>query len=192
MPPPQSLSDVEVGRRLAGRDSAALAELYDRYGPSPNSVAMRVLGDPGRSEDAVQEAYLKVWKAAPGFDPDRGSLRGWLLTVVRNCAVDHLRGRSAHEREEIAFDGQVATGHRAPDPWADVAASMERDAIRAGLESLPVEQRQVIELAYFGGYSGREIAEMVRRPLGTFKSRMRLALEKLQSYLQGKGAEPGG
>lgn len=192
MPVPQGLSDVELGAHLARRDSAALAELFDRYGALAYSVAMRVLGDPARSEDVVQEAYLKIWHAAPVFDPARGSLRGWLLTAVRNCAVDHLRGRSAHERGEIAFDGQVANDRPAPDPWSEVAASMERDAIRAGLRSLPAEQRQVVELAYFGGYSGREIAELVRCPLGTVKSRMRLALEKLQSYLQGKGVEPGG
>lgn len=192
MPAPESSSDAELGSQLARRDTSALAELFDRYGALAYSVAMRVLGDSGRSEDVVQEAYLRIWKAAPTFDPTRGSLRGWLLTAVRNCAVDHVRGRSAHEREEIMFDGLEANDPQAPDPWAQVAASMERDAIRAGLHSLPSEQRQVVELAYFGGYSGREIAEMVRCPLDTVKGRMRLALEKLQSYLQGKGVEPGG
>jgi RNA polymerase sigma-70 factor, ECF subfamily len=189
---PRNLSDADLGSRLAKRDADALAELYDRYGALAYSVALRVLGDSARSEDVVQEAFLKIWNAAATFDSRRGSLRGWLLTAVRNCAVDHLRGRAAHERDELELDGATAPDRQAPDPWGQLADSLEREAIRAGLLSLPTEQRQVVELAYFGGYSGREIADMVRCPLGTVKGRMRLALEKLQSYFQGKGLEPRG
>jgi RNA polymerase sigma-70 factor, ECF subfamily len=184
------LSDPELAQALARRDLDALAELYDRYGGLAYSVALRVLGDPGRSEDVVQDAFLKVWNAAPSFDASRGSLRTWLMTAVRNRAVDHLRGRGAHERKEQELKSEGRSVPSTPDPWAAVAASMERDAIRAGLESLPREQRQVVELAYFGGYTGTEIAEMIRVPVSTIKGRMRLALEKLHSYLQGKGLEP--
>ncbi|MFZ0216184.1 MAG: sigma-70 family RNA polymerase sigma factor [Candidatus Dormiibacterota bacterium] len=184
------LSDPQLAERLANRDVDALAELYDRYGALAYSVALRVLGDSGRAEDVVQDAFLKIWNAAPRFDVERGALRAWLLTAVRNRSVDYLRGRSGMERRELPLLAEVPAPARGQDPWATVAASMERDAIRAGMQTLPGEQRQVVELAYFGGYTGREIAEMVRVPIGTVKGRMRLALEKLQSYLQGKGLEP--
>ncbi|MGH7920501.1 MAG: RNA polymerase sigma factor [Candidatus Dormibacteraceae bacterium] len=168
----------------------ALAELYDRYGALAYTVALRVLGDPGRSEDVVQEAFLKVWAASPGFDAAKGSLRTWMMTAVRNRAIDQLRGRTGHAREELELPAEGPSVPRAPDLWSAVAASMERDAIQAGLRALPREQRQVIELAYFGGYTGQEIAEMTRVPVSTIKGRMRLALDKLHSFLQGKGLEP--
>src|SRR6266851_7203004 len=93
--------DAEIGRALAAADVDALALLYDRYGAIAYSVAVRVLGDPGLAEDIVQESFLKLWNSASSFDANRGSLRSWLLTSVRNRAIDQLRGRSGHERREI-------------------------------------------------------------------------------------------
>jgi RNA polymerase sigma-70 factor (ECF subfamily) len=164
-----------------------MAELYDRYAGLAYGVAMRVLGDPGRAEDVVQEAFLKVWNNASGFDAELGSLRAWLLTAVRNRSIDYLRGRGARERQEQALLPEMPEGTPRSDPWREVALSLERTAVREALASLPPEQRQAVELAYFGGYSQREIAEMTRVPLTTVKGRMRLALEKLSSYLQGRG-----
>ena len=150
-----------------------------------------MLGDPGRAEDAVQEAFLNVWNRAASFDAERGSLRAWLLTSVRNRSIDYLRGRGAHEREETPLQERELSRDLAyatsSDPWREVAVSLERSAVRDAIASLPNDQRQVIELAYFGGYTHAEIAGMTRVPLGTVKGRMRLGLEKLSSYLRGRG-----
>src|SRR5438270_13706590 len=180
-------SDRELAQALADGQVEALAQLYDRYGALAYSVSLRILGDSGRAEDVVQDSFLKVWNSAARFDARRGSLRTWVITAVRNRSIDYLRGRSAHERQEREIP--VDTEARGPgsDPWREVAASIERDVIGDALCSLPPEQRQAVELAYFGGYSHREIAEMIRVPLSTVKGRMRLALEKLHSYLQGRG-----
>jgi RNA polymerase sigma-70 factor (ECF subfamily) len=146
-----------------------------------------VLDDPGRAEDAVQEAFLRIWNHASSFDARRGSLRTWLLTSVRNRSIDYLRGRGAHERQELELQQVLAEDAPRSDPWREVSLSLERSAIREAMTNLPAEQRQAVELAYFGGYSHREIADMTRVPLSTVKGRMRLALEKLSSYLQAKG-----
>lgn len=180
-------ADPDLAAALAAGNHDALAELYDRYAGLAYGVALRVLGDPGRAEDVVQEAFLNIWNNASGFDAELGSLRGWLLTAVRNRSIDYLRGRGAHERQEQALQPDMAEGGPRSDPWREVSLSLERSAVREALGSLPSEQRQAVELAYFGGYSQREIAEMTRVPLTTVKGRMRLALEKLSSYLQGRG-----
>lgn len=150
-------------------------------------MAMRVLGDPGRAEDAVQDAFMNVWSHAPTFDAQRGSMRAWLLTSVRNRCIDYLRGRGAHEREERELRTEVEYAASPSDPWREVALLIEQAAVRDAMASLPAEQRQVVELAYFGGYSQTEIADMTRVPLGTVKGRMRLALEKMGSFLRGRG-----
>jgi len=180
-------SDAEIGRALAAADVDALALAYDRYGGLAYSVAMRILGDARLAEDVVQESFLKLWNRASAFDATKGSLRSWLLASVRNRAIDQLRGRGAHERRELDLGAADATGAAGDDPWSEVAAGMERDAVREALARLPVEQKQAVELAFYGGYTHREIAEIARVPLSTVKGRMRLALEKLHSYLEGKG-----
>ena len=165
----------------------ALAEVYDRYAPLAYGVALRILGDPARAEDVVQEAFMKIWNNAASFDSRRGSLRVWLLTAVRNRSIDYLRGRAAHERRELELQPELAEVGARSDPWRQVSLSLERSAVIEALSSIPAEQRQAVELAFFGGYSHREIADMTRVPLSTVKGRMRLALEKLSSYLQGRG-----
>lgn len=161
--------------------------LYDRYSALAYGVAMRVLGDPARAEDAVQDAFLNVWHRASTFDAERGSIRAWLLTSVRNRCIDYLRGRGSRERREQELSPDVDYEPSPSDPWREVSLALERTAVRDAMASLPAEQRQVVELAYFGGYSHSEIAEMSRVPLGTVKGRMRLALEKMSSYLRGRG-----
>jgi RNA polymerase sigma-70 factor (ECF subfamily) len=181
------LADTDLVAELAAGNQAALVELYDRYGRLAYSVALRVLDDPGRAEDAVQEAFLRIWNHASSFDARRGSLRTWLLTSVRNRSIDYLRGRGAHERQELELQPVLAEVAPHSDPWREASLSLERSAVREAMSNLPAEQRQAVELAYFGGYSHREIADMTRVPLSTVKGRMRLALEKLSSYLEGKG-----
>lgn len=181
------VTDTELAERLTAGDVGALEVLYDRYGALAYSIAVRVLGDSGKAEDVVQDVFLKVWNNAGGFNPGRGSLRTWLLSSVRNRAIDYLRGRAAHERAEKEIPEQVAAVGAGSDPWREVSLRMESEAVREAVNSLPAEQRQAVELAYFGGYSHPEIAQMIRVPLSTVKGRMRLGLEKLHSYLLGKG-----
>ena len=183
----KGIADPDLAAQLAAGSQPALAELYDRYGRLAYSVAFRVLGDAGRAEDAVQEAFLKVWDHAASFDVRRGSLRTWLLTSVRNRSIDYLRGRAAHERRELELQHtMVGTGLHS-DPWREVSLSLESAAVREAMSNLPAEQREAVELAFFSGYTHREIADMTSVPLSTVKGRMRLALEKLSSYLQGRG-----
>jgi RNA polymerase sigma-70 factor, ECF subfamily len=183
------LPDSELARELANQETSALAGLYDRYGGLAYSVALRVLGDSGLAEDTVQECFLKLWNSAASFDAQRGSLRTWLLTLVRNRAIDKLRARRSRAAREIdlAVIEPLPAARSGSDPWEEVAFAAEQRAVSDALARLPAEQRHAIELAYYGGYSQREIAEMTRVPLSTVKGRMRLALEKLHSYLEGRG-----
>ncbi len=183
----EGLADPDLAAALVAGSQDALAELYDRYAPLAYGVALRVLGDPARAEDVVQEAFMRIWNHAASFDAQRGSLRTWLLTTVRNRSIDYLRGRGAHERQELELQPELAEGNQRADPWRQVSRSLERSAVLEALTSIPAEQRQAVELAFFGGYTHREIADMTRVPLSTVKGRMRLALEKLSSYLQGRG-----
>lgn len=173
---------------MAAANVDALAVLYDRYGSLAYSVALRILGDQAKAEDVVQESFLSLWRNAATFDPARGSLRAWLVASVRNRAIDQLRGRARYERREVGLEvAETVPVEGGSDPWREVSAALERDVVTEALGRLPAEQKQAIELAYYGGYSQREIAEMARVPLSTVKGRMRLALEKLHSYLEGKG-----
>jgi RNA polymerase sigma factor (sigma-70 family) len=180
-----SRTDAEVAAALAAGDQSALAELYDRYGGLAYSVALRVLDDPGRAEDAVQDAFLGVWRGASGFDATRGSLRSWLVASVRNRAIDMLRGRSLHERRELALRPDLESVQSGPEDEA--AGAQERAAVRDALGELPDEQREAVLLAYFGGFTQPEIAEIAGVPLSTVKGRMRLAMEKLATYLKARG-----
>ena len=177
-------SDAELASALAAHDERALAELFDRYGALAYGVALRILGDPGRAEDAVQDAFVKLWDAAARFDPARGSLRTWLVAAVRNRSIDLLRGRPGRERKELALREDF--GARAAGPDEQAADTLEREAVRSALSALPPEQRQAVLLAYFGGFTQAEIADLTGVPLSTVKGRMRLALEKLAAYLKGK------
>ncbi len=183
----KELSDPELVAGLAAGEVEALRALYQRYGGLAYSLAVRILGDRGRAEDVIQDAFMRVWTHAASFDATRGSFRSWLLTTVRNRAIDSLRGRAGRARQELELNREHPAHGAGSDPWRDVAESLERQAVHQALASLPPEQRQVIELAYYGGYTQPEIAAIVRVSLGTIKGRTRLALEKLSSYLQGRG-----
>lgn len=180
------MSDARLAVALAAGDIVAMDVLYSRYGGLAYSLALRIVGDRARAEDAVQDAFVRVWKRISTFDVARGSLRTWLLTIVRNCAIDTLRG-SEREREELELLLELRAEGEGSNPWLEVARSLERQAVRDALGALPGEQRQAIELAFYGGFSQQEIASMVSIPLGTVKGRIRLAMEKLCSYLQGRG-----
>lgn len=179
------LNDPDLANALAERDEDALTELYDRYRRLAYVIALRIVHDPGTAEDVVQESFLKLWNNAVQFAADRGSLRTWLVTTVRNRAIDSLRGRAAHEREECELKPGVKARGATSDS-SHISVSVERTPIREALESLPLEQRLTVELAYFGSFTQPEIAGMMGVPLGTVKGRTRLGLKKLSNLLNGK------
>jgi RNA polymerase sigma-70 factor (ECF subfamily) len=179
------LSDDQLARCLAAGQPEAVAELYDRYGDLAYALALRITGDGARAEDVVQESFVKIWRQASRFDPRRGSLRAWVMAVVRNQSLDAFRGRAAHERRELDL-AEVRENARICDPWPHVSASLLRSRVQAALSSLPTEQRRVVELSYFAGLTCREIGNMLELPLGTVKSRLRLGMEKLHAYFAGQ------
>lgn len=171
--------------RLAGGDPEALEGLYGRYGTMAYSLAYRITGDATAAEDAVQEAFLGVWRNAARYEAVRGSVHTWLLSIVHHRAIDSLRRRRATtalpESDDVPPD--VLT---LPDPWGDVAARLDRAEIQRALAAIPAAQRQSIELAYFGGLTQVEIATRLELPLGTVKSRQRLGLLAMRRALTGE------
>ncbi len=174
--------DAALLQGIVRQEPAALMALYDRYGRLAFGLAYRTLGDAGIAEEAVQDAFMLVWRRAGTFDPSRGSgVRAWLLTIVHHKAID-LRRR--HGRATTMDDiDQAESVLAAPDVWQAVGQHLDRDRVRAAVAALPNEQQQAIELAYFDGLSHREIAERTGAPLGTIKGRMRLGLRKLAEAL---------
>jgi len=162
--------------------------LYDTYGRLAYTLAYRVLNDEGAAEDAVQEAFLSIWRKGSTYRRDRGSLRTWVCSIVHHRAVDRLRGRSGRARQDIPID-LAPPETSMSDTWDKVAVELEREQIRRALTELSGEQRETLELAYFGGYSQTEISTMMHVPLGTVKGRTRLALRKLRGLLEGQGVE---
>src|SRR6266511_3194694 len=159
---------------LAGRDLSALSVLYDRYGRISYTLAYRILGEPEAAEDVVQDAFLAAWKGAGTFRRERGNVRSWLLSIVHHRAVDILRRRTAFRPAPL---------EAAVDTADEAARNVERGTVRAALQSLPEAQRKTIELAYFGGYTQSELAELMGVPLGTVKGRMRIGLQKMRRVL---------
>jgi RNA polymerase sigma-70 factor (ECF subfamily) len=172
--------DAAVLDGLRRNDGGALAALYDRYGRLAFGVAYRIMGDASESEDVVQESFLAFWRQAERVDPAR-SARSYLLTIVHHRAVDALRRRAG--RPQRTLETLEAMPGALPDPAELASMSEERDRVRAALGELPDEQRRAVELTYFGGLTIAEMASEERIPLGTAKSRLRLALERMRKSL---------
>ena len=188
---PVRLGDDALLLAIQRRDEAALAALYDRYGRLAYGLAYRLLGERGGAEDVVQEAFLAVWRHAARYRPERGGARSWLLAIVHNAAIDRRRGRLKREATALRLDpAAVGLEGDIEETFAAVAEGIRAEHVRRALADLPVEQRQAIELAYFGGLTHQEIAERTGTPLGTVKSRLRLGLQKLRLLLGDLG-EPG-
>jgi len=186
--------DEALVRRMATGDDQALGVLYDRWQAVVHGVVSRTLRNAEDVEDVVEETFWQAWKQASRFDRTRGAVQTWLLTIARSRALDRVRALRRRREEPLEGDDgqavvqQVAEG----DPGQDAEASERRRFVAAALAGLPVEQREALELGYFGGLSQTEIAERTGQPLGTVKTRMRLALQKLRSQLQVLGRDGGG
>jgi len=178
-------ADVQIIQRIVAGDQRALGELYDRWSKQAFSLARRVCADEGLAEDVVQEVFIAFWREPGRFDQTRGAFSSWLLTLVHHKAVDAVRRESAIRRRTVpaAEDGEEWSV--APGPGADQAAlgAVVAGQVRDALGRLPDEQREALALAYYGGYTQREVATLTGVPLGTVKSRMFTGVQRLRSVL---------
>ena len=168
---------------VARGQARAFEVLYDRHSTAAYSLAYRMVGRREVAEDVTQEAFISLWRSGARYERSRGSVRTWIFGIVHNRAIDALRRASVHDRRRSDEHG-AADRLPAREETPSVAARHEEAAIvRSAIESLPAEQCRVIELAYFGGFTHTEIAEMLGAPIGTVKGRMRLGLGKLRDSL---------
>jgi len=168
---------------VAAGDACAFEAVYDRHGGAAFSVAYRMVGNTSIAEDIVQEAFLSIWRSRLRYRRERGSVRTWVLGIVHHRGIDALRRNLVHDRRRASAEG-IEERQEAPER-TDVEAARRDEArsVRRALDELPDGQGQVIELAYFGGFTHTQIAEMLGMPVGTVKGRMRLGLEKLRRTL---------
>jgi RNA polymerase sigma-70 factor (ECF subfamily) len=175
--------DVALIRRMCDADETALGALYDRWARSLYSLVFHLLKDADEAEDVVEETFWQAWRKASSYEPSRGAVSTWLLTIGRRRALDRLRAKS--RRKEESTDSGVLADIASPagDPLQMVESSERRTNVLTALRELPAEQREVLELGYFQGLSQSEIADTTGQPLGTVKTRMRLAMQKLREPL---------
>lgn len=191
VPPQAADTDAALVARMSTGDEQALGALYDRYATTIHTIAYYLLGQADEAEDAVEETFWQAWREASRYDASRGAVSTWLSTIARSRALDRQRAwrRRAEEPLESIASTSPDAGDRAdamaaaPDPQREAESSERARDIAVALSRLPAEQREVIELAYFGGFSQSEIAARTSLPLGTVKTRARLALEKLRAPL---------
>ncbi len=157
--------------------------IYERHSQAAFSLAYRIAGSRGVAEDVVQEAFLNIWRSGARYERSRGSVRTWLLGIVHHRAIDALRRSTVHDKRRAGDEGIEERFEARERTDVEVARREEAGTVRTALQSLPADQSQVIELAYFGGFTHTEIAEMLETPVGTVKGRMRLGLEKMRNQL---------
>ena len=179
-----ALDDAALIARVNTGDEAAIEALYERYGGSCFGLARRILDDAQLAEDVVQQVFLALWKGT-GYDPARGAVSTWLMSMTHHKAVDSLRRESTRRKrlagEQTLLELQAVGPGPADEAWSRLRAELTRDALRL----LPSEQREVLLLAYYGGYTQREIADLTGLPLGTVKSRTLAAMRRLRAQLSG-------
>jgi len=174
---------AELVRRIAAGDAAALSELYDLSSRYVYGICLKVLRNPADAEEVTLDVYTQAWRQAARFDANRGEPLAWLLMLARSRAIDRLRARGGARRHEEDFEKVRDLASPLVDPESGSALAERASTVRAALADLPAEQREVIELAYFQGLTHTEIAEKLAQPLGTAKSRIRLALQHLRQSL---------
>ena len=162
-------------------DAEAFAAFYDRHGRAAYSLAYGMMGEKQEAEDVVQEAFIKVWRSAGGYRVGRGSVRSWILSIVRNRAIDHIRAQASRQRTQEKVKASAPTSVQ-NEAFAETWLNFKRDLLREALEGLPHEQREVLALGHLCGLTHAEMAERLRLPLGTVKGRLRLGLKKLRDH----------
>lgn len=185
-----AIADEDLMQRVRGGDARAFGVIFDRHSGAAFSLALRMCGRQTTADDIVQEAFLSLWRGGAQHDPARGSVRSWVLGTVHHKAIDLFRHEEAKNGRDVSDDAAV---ERIPArERLDLEIERQDDArqVRGALERLPTEQRRVIELAYFGGFTHTEIADMLGVPTGTVKGRMRLGMIKLRLSLGDRTAAP--
>jgi RNA polymerase sigma factor (sigma-70 family) len=176
----------DVRRRVLLGDERALHEVYDQFASFVYGLALRVIGDSRAAEDVSQDVFVSVWERPDAFDPARGSLRTWLGTLTHRRAVDYVRREEARRRRS---ERDAARAVAPPDVQEMATALLAAERVRAAVEQLPEQQRRATQLAYFGGKTYRQVAEVLGIPEGTAKSRLRLGLRRIAEALEAEGGE---
>ena len=177
------LADEDVMQHVRRGDARAFDIVYQRHSTAAFSLAFRMTGNRIAAEDVVQEAFLSLWRSNARYDRARGSVRTWVLGIVHNRAIDALRRSVAHDKRRASDEGIEERFEARERTDVEVGRRDEAREVRTALETLPADQSRVIELAYFGGFTHSEIANMLDTPIGTIKGRMRLGLEKMRAQL---------
>ncbi len=183
----QAMSDLELLACIGRSDTDALAALYDRYGRRVFALAVRILNDPVTSEEVTQDVFVSIWRRSGSYSSDKGKFTTWLFSIAHNRTIDELRRRRRdlnRGNDDVEDHLDVVTTDISPDDSA--VAQSEYALVREAMKALPPEQRAVVELSYFRGLTQAEIAEKLGQPLGTVKTRMRLALKKLRDALSSR------
>ena len=179
-----ALTDLELLERISARERDALAHMYDRYGRRVYSLAARILNDPISSEEVTQDVFLSVWRRGSSYSQKKGKFTTWLFSIAHNRTIDELRKRRRDlNRQNDDIDDHLNIESTEISPPDAAVAQSEYAKIRRALDVLPGEQRKVVELSYYKGLTQAEIAALTGQPLGTVKTRMRLALKKLRIAL---------
>jgi len=180
----RELADEDLMQLVKRGEARAFELVYERHSGAAFSLAYRMCGNRVAAEDVTQEAFLAIWRSGARYDRARGSVRTWVLGIVHNRAIDSLRRSVVHDRRRASDEGIEERFEAKERTEAEVARRDEARSVRELIDELPAEQSRVIELAYFGGFTHTEIAEMLKTPIGTVKGRMRLGLEKLRARLE--------
>jgi RNA polymerase sigma-70 factor (ECF subfamily) len=186
-----SLMGLIAGARSAGAHTDALGALYDRYGRLVFTVALHIVGDAETAEEITQDVFVRVWDGAHAYRSDIAKVSSWMVSITRYRAIDELRRRKVRvEKNQVDWlDDLAADGFPVQQgPEEDIESAMQRNAVQHVIASLPQEQRHLLGLAFFKGLSHSQIAEMMGQPLGTVKSRIRLAMQKVREAMKESGA----
>jgi RNA polymerase sigma-70 factor (ECF subfamily) len=179
----RSLADEDVMQLVRRGDARAFEIVYERHSAAAFSLAYRMMGTRSGAEDVTQDAFLSLWRSGARYDRARGSVRTWVLGIVHHRAIDALRRATVHDRRRAGDEGIEERFEAAERTDVEAARREEAGTVRTALSTLPADQCQVIELAYFGGFTHTEIADMLDAPVGTIKGRMRLGLKKMRAQL---------
>jgi RNA polymerase sigma-70 factor, ECF subfamily len=187
-----TLDDVELIGLIVRSEPAALSQLYDRYSRLVFSIAYSLVGDYATTEEITQDVFIRVWERASQYRADQGKVSTWLISIARHRSIDMLRRQGARPEDhtvswaESTIDGMPSDD----DPQEAAELSMQRQRVRAAIAQLPIDQKEALALAYFNGYTHRQIAERLEQPLGTVKTRIRLAMQKLRQLLKDEKMVP--